>query len=77
MGQCIVIGVMIVVLSSCAPGLNYNQGRTHNEDLANRERIVRKQDEIMKKSMQKTRRKATPMKHRQGTRSKRTKNIIR
>jgi hypothetical protein len=46
--------LLLLLLSSCAPhsvGPNYNQGRTHNSDLGNRERIVMAEDARMKNTM--------------------------
>jgi hypothetical protein len=54
--------LFLFLLYSCAPhsvGPNYNQGRTHNADLGNRERIVRSEDARMKNAM---------IKHRQSAR---------
>lgn len=46
--------LIVLLLYSCAPrilGPNYNQGRTHNDDLGNRERIVMNEDARMKSTM--------------------------
>ena len=50
------ISVIFLLLISCS---NTKEG-IHNADLQNRHRIVMKQDKIMKKSMQKARKKAMP-----------------
>ncbi len=52
--------ILLLLLTSCATGLNYNVGRTHNADLQNRHNIVIKQDKIMKKSMARARKRAMP-----------------
>lgn len=54
--------IVLLLLYSCSPrcvGPNYNQGKTHNADLGNRERIVRGEDARMKNAM---------IKHRQSAR---------
>ncbi len=54
--------LLLLLLSSCAHysvGPNYNQGRTHNDDLSNRERTVMAEDARMKNAM---------IKHRQSAR---------
>lgn len=54
--------LLLLLLSSCAHysvGPNYNQGRTHNDDLSNRERTVMVEDARMKNAM---------IKHRQSAR---------
>lgn len=54
--------LLLLLLSSCAhyiKGPNYNQGRTHNDDLSNRERTVMAEDARMKNAM---------IKHRQSAR---------
>lgn len=46
--------LLVLLLCSCAPhivGPNYNQGRTHNDDLGNRERTVMAEDARMKNTM--------------------------
>lgn len=46
--------LLVLLLSSCAQysiGPNYNQGRTHNADLGNRERVVMGEDARMKNAM--------------------------
>ena len=46
--------IVLLLVYSCAPhsiGPNYNQGRTHNADLGNRERIVKSEDIRMKNAM--------------------------
>lgn len=46
--------LLVLLLSSCAhysTGPNYNQGRTHNDDLGNRERTVMAEDARMKNAM--------------------------
>jgi hypothetical protein len=50
--------LFVLLLCSCAPritGPNYNQGKTHNADISNRERIVKAEDARMKKAMKKHR----------------------
>lgn len=54
--------IIVLLLYSCTPhivGPNYNQGKTHNTDLGNRERVVRGEDARMKNAM---------IKHRQSAR---------
>jgi hypothetical protein len=46
--------LLLLLLSSCAHysvGPNYNQGKTHNSDLSNRERTVMAEDARMKNAM--------------------------
>lgn len=46
--------LLVLLLCSCTPriiGPNYNQGRTHNSDLGNRERTVMAEDSRMKNTM--------------------------
>jgi hypothetical protein len=53
--------LLVLLLYSCAPhivGPNYNQGRTHNSDLGNRERTVMAEDGRMKNAMIKNRQQA-------------------
>jgi hypothetical protein len=65
--------LLLLLLSSCAHysvGPNYNQGRTHNDDLSNRERTVMAEDARMKNAM---------IKHRQSARRGlvKTKKVIK
>lgn len=64
---------LILSILSCARGLNYNVGRTHNADMANRTKIVKKQDSIMKGQMNKSRKRASRVvqPHRHARHSKR------
>jgi len=52
--------ILLLTLISCSSvGPNYNQGKTHNDNLNNRSRIVNKEDERMRKVMERTRNKAS------------------
>jgi len=57
-----ILMLLILLMVSCTmhriKGPNYNQGRTHNADQANRIRIVNAEDRRMKKTIQKSRDKA-------------------
>jgi hypothetical protein len=57
----ILVIIMFVMVScgSVIKGPNYNQGRTHNADLGNRQRIVNAEDYRMKTTMIKTRKRAS------------------
>lgn len=54
----IVCGLIVMLTSGCYTGLNYNQGATHNDSVANRARIIQKQDAYSKAQMIKARRQA-------------------
>ena len=49
----------MVSCGSVIKGPNYNQGRTHNADVGNRQRIVNAEDHRMKSAMIKTRKRAS------------------
>lgn len=49
----------MVSCGSVIKGPNYNQGRSHNADLGNRQRIVNEEDYRMKSTMTKTRKRAS------------------
>lgn len=49
---------LLLLLTSCYTGLNFNQGNSHNEQKANREKIVLRQDKFSKKQMIKQRKKS-------------------
>lgn len=65
--------LILSVLSCAQRGFNYNVGKTHNADMANRTKIVKKQDEKMKEKMNKARRRGARVveSHRQKRHSKR------
>ncbi len=64
---------------SCAtPKPNYNTGRTHNEEMNNRERVIYKTDKQSKKQMKHTRNKASRVIKRQRNKSfKNNRKLIR
>lgn len=73
--------IMIMILLSCNSkihGPNYNSGRTHNQSLNNRNKVVLKEDARMKHLMQRTRMKSSK-EHRQiqRTRNKVNRRLIR
>jgi hypothetical protein len=51
--------ILILLLTSCYSGLNYNKGFSHNQDKANRERIVMDYDRFSKKQMIKQRKRSS------------------
>ena len=54
--------VMLVSFYNCSPyGPNYNQGKTHNQEKANRKDIVMKEDARVKKAMIKHRKRVSPI----------------
>lgn len=51
--------ILLLFITSCGmKGPNYNQGHSHNQDKANREWVVNKEDMRMKKAMIKARKSA-------------------
>lgn len=67
---------MVIILSSCYKGVNFNQGKTHNEEKANREKIVLRHDAFVKKEMAKHRKKSTPSKQRKRKRRSKSSKIV-
>ena len=51
--------LLILLLTSCYKGLNYNVGNSHNSQKANRERIVMDYDKFSKKQMIKQRKRSS------------------
>ena len=73
--------IMLLILLSCNTrihGPNYNSGKTHNQSLNNRNKVVLKEDARMKHLMKKTRMRASK-EHRQiqRTRNKVKRRLIR
>lgn len=55
--------ILLMFITSCGmKGPNYNQGHSHNQDKANREWVVLKEDKRMKRAMIKARKNATKSK---------------
>jgi|LauGreDrversion4_2_1035121.scaffolds.fasta_scaffold764398_2 hypothetical protein len=58
-----ILMLLVLLIVSCTTyrikGPNYNQGRTHNADNANRSRIVNSEDLRMKQAMQRERDRAS------------------
>ncbi len=74
--------IVLFLIVSCGTnkivGPNYNQGRTHNEEKYNRERVVYKEDKRSKKQMKHTRNKASRTIKRQRTKKfKNNRKLIR
>lgn len=53
------IFLLLLICSCSSVGPNYNVGKTHNEDKANRKQVVLKEDKNMKKKMSKERKRAS------------------
>ena len=52
----VMIWLIILLLSSCSSiGPNYNQGRSHDESMKMRHKIIKKEDARIKKQMKKAR----------------------
>lgn len=64
-----ILMLLVLLIVSCTTyrikGPNYNQGRTHNADNANRSRVVNAEDLRMKQAMQRSRDRASRSKTKQ------------
>ena len=73
--------IMLLILLSCKTkiyGPNYNFGKTHNQSLFNRNKVVLKEDARMKHSMIKSRMKASKeLRQIQRTKNKVKRKLIR
>jgi hypothetical protein len=74
-----ILMLFVLLIVSCTThrikGPNYNQGRTHNADLGNRNRIVYAEDSRMKRAMQKSRARAVKSKKKNKQNKKHNKYI--
>ena len=51
--------ILLLLLTSCYKGLNFNVGISHNDYMSNRSKIVEKQDKYSKKQMSRQRKSST------------------